>query len=363
MVPCPGDNGCCRQGISSRLCNIADHNGLAVCSTPFLLEKCAGRRIARCLQVRNAVRSLRKRGCACIVVYVWDFKLDVSTRVTQWNLKCYHIDDEYTWSETETPIPERERCLLSSVDQVFVHSERMFEKKGRLNPNTLLVPNGVDYAAYTATCQEPPDLASIPHPRIGCVGWVKRQLDLRLLLELSRRHSQWSFVFVGPSKPARHFGDQLATLEQLRKVPNVYFLGNKPVEELPSYTQYFDVGILCYCVNDYTKYINPLKLHEYLAAGIPAVGSDIPALRPFRDVVKIATTFDEWSDSLRAAIAPTAKSVEQRSARRAVANRYDWNQIVVTIVHAICARLGRRDIEPLLARHESKNVAHSGKCQ
>ena len=54
------------------------------------------------------------------------------------------------------------------------------------------------------------------------------------------------------------------------------------MSELPSYTQHMDVSMLCYKVDDYTKFIYPLKLHESLASGLPCVGAPIRTLQEFR---------------------------------------------------------------------------------
>ncbi len=114
------------------------------------------------------------------------------------SLACYHMDDEYTFSEEEVPTDLVETRLIKRVDQVFVHSRGLFEKKGGLNPRTMVVPNGVDYDAYALPHPEPDDLRSVPRPRIGYTGILKTQLDWLLLLRLARRHQEWSFVFVGP---------------------------------------------------------------------------------------------------------------------------------------------------------------------
>ena len=80
----------------------------------------------------------------------------------------------------------------------------MFERKGSINRHTLCVPNGVDYAAYTAPTEEPSDLRGIPHPRIGYIGWIKEQLDLPLVLTLAGRHPAWSsYSSARPERAAR----------------------------------------------------------------------------------------------------------------------------------------------------------------
>src|SRR5208283_729816 len=167
--------------------------------------------------------------------------------------------------------------LIRTVDQVFVHSPAMMERKGALNLETQFAPNGVDYRKYSTTTLEAAELQSVPKPRIGYTGNLKGVLDWRLLLELSRMHSEWSFVFVGRMLPQL---EVMEVREELSHRPNIYLLGPRPSELIPSYVQHFDVCIMPYKVDDYTKYIYPLKLHEYLASGNPVVGSPIPSLQP-----------------------------------------------------------------------------------
>jgi hypothetical protein len=99
------------------------------------------------------------------------------------------------------------------------------------------------------------------------------------------------------------------------------------VSELPAYTQHLDVCMLCYKVNDYTKFIYPLKLHEYLASGRPIVGSPIRAFQEFGHVVKLAGTVEEWSRALGACLEPVESSPSRVAERRNVARRYDWNDL------------------------------------
>ena len=47
---------------------------------------------------------------------------------------------------------------------------------------------------------------------------------------------------------------------------------------------------MCYEMNDYTKYIYPLKLHEYLASGRPAVATPIDSVVEHGDLVALAQT-------------------------------------------------------------------------
>jgi glycosyltransferase involved in cell wall biosynthesis len=74
----------------------------------------------------------------------------------------------------------------------------------------------------------------------------------------------------------------------------VHFLGRKPYSALPSYCAGIDVAILPFVINELTLASNPLKLREYLAAGLPVVTSDIPEVRRLSEHVRIGTSYEEF---------------------------------------------------------------------
>jgi glycosyltransferase involved in cell wall biosynthesis len=100
------------------------------------------------------------------------------------------------------------------------------------------------------------------------------------------------------------------------------------------------VCLLCYKINGYTKFIYPLKLHEYLASGRPVVGSPIRSLLEFSDVIALARTVEEWSEAMTISLASQASAPTQIEARQRVARQYDWETLVRRIVRTLCDRLG-----------------------
>ena len=288
-------------------------------------------------RLKRARRLLTKWGCKRIILYICRPYFERALHSIAFDLSTYHIDDEYSFSDVELPFDEREKRVIASVDQVFVHSTALLQKKGSLNQHTALVPNGVDYHAFACRAPEPADLMRVPRPRIGYTGYIKKQLDWPLLLQLARRHVQWSFVFVGAQNPHPEVQEAIQALSGQR---NAYFLGEKPTQELAVYPQHFDVCIMPYRVNDYTKYIYPLKLHEYLASGQPTVGTHICPLDPFADVVKLASTPEGWSDSIGEALSPAANTPASREARQAVARQHDWQPLADQMAEVMMRRLG-----------------------
>jgi len=298
----------------------------------------------------SASHMLRDRGCRKIILYLWRPEFEPVLRMIPFDLSCYHLEDEYSFSRVEKPTDPVEAKLLAEVDQVFILSPALYEKKGKLNPHTCYLPGAVDFAAYSQPLPEPMDLVPIPHPRIGYVGSLKWQIDWNLLLKLTHEHPAWSFVLVGPPSPHPEIDSALNELKGRR---NVHFLGGKPSTEMMVYPQHFDVCIMPYGNNDYTKFIYPLKLHEYLAGGKPIVGTPIASLAPLGDVVLLPKTAEEWAPAILKALSPSENTSERRAARRNFAKEHDWWVLVRKISDMLAQKLGP-EYADRLARHFSQ---------
>lgn len=284
-----------------------------------------------------ARKILIRKGCKKIVLYLWRPEFEPALDFIPSDLSCYHIDDEYSFSAQDSPISEDETKLISRVDQVFIHSPGLLEKKGNINPHTAFTPNGVDFKAYASEVPEPEDIRGIPHPRIGYSGRIKRQLDWQLLRELVTHHPEWNFVFVGASNGHE---DILGLIQDLSQRSNVRFLGDKTTSELAQYPQHFDVCVMPYIQDGYTKYIYPLKLHEYLASGRPVVGTPIPSLNPFRDSILLPNDVEQWAAAIAESLLPAANTSYKRMMRQEIAQKFDWEVITRHIAEEISSRLG-----------------------
>ena len=300
---------------------------------PAWLGRCTSRQ-----RLRRAHRRLVARGCSQIVLYLWRPEFAQAIAQIPHQLSCYHLDDEYSFSPLDVGLDPKEVQLIQSVGQVFIHSPAMMGKKGKLNSNTEFVPNGVDYEHYATPAPEPAELRDIPHPRIGYIGNLKKMLNWPLMLELSGRHPEWAFVFVGEVAPHPEIQ---GVLEELFRRRNVHWLAAKPSRELAPYGQHCDVLIMPYRLDDYTKYIYPLKLHEYLASGLPVVGAHVPAIETFEGTVLLANDSDEWSSAIQSALSPDENQPLRRETRRRIARMHDWDLLVERIAATIAKRLGR----------------------
>ena len=76
-------------------------------------------------------------------------------------------------------------------------------------------------------------------------------------------------------------GKTTVDLSALGRYKNIHILGRKPYADLPRYCKGFTVGIIPFVINELTLNVNPIKLREYLSAGLAVVSSDIPEVRSY----------------------------------------------------------------------------------
>jgi len=79
----------------------------------------------------------------------------------------------------------------------------------------------------------------------------------------------------------------------------------------------------------FTRYINPIKLLEYLAAGLPVVSTSIPEAAYYVPEVTLADTADEFARACRDAVGKG--SIQQRVRRSQCAVHVGWDAVVARI--------------------------------
>lgn len=235
-----------------------------------------------------------------------------------------------------------ERALLRKVDAVVATAARLVERKRSASGRGYYLPQGVNYEHFAAPRPVPPDMAALPRPIIGFAGGVGAAIDAPTIQALARANASGSLVLVGPVH-----GDT-STLY----APNVYLLGARSYAELPAYVQAFDVGIIPYVENDWTRAVDPLKLLEYLAAGIPVVTSPLPEVEKYRNVVRIASLGDPFAVAAMEAAMGEAPVARERARSVARANTWDsraarFLEIVGEIVAAKAASSGVAAAHPV----------------
>lgn len=193
---------------------------------------------------------------------------------------------------------------------------------------TFVMPNGCDTSHYRDVDRVAPALDHVPGRRTaGLVGHLSPRIDLALLEAVAA--TPLHLLMVGP----RVDGWGGARFDSLVAQPNVTWVGPQPYESLPSYLQVVDVGLTPYADTAFNRASSPLKTLEYLAAGRPAVSTDLPAARGLApDCVTTATSGQEFAD---AAVRLAATSHDLRDACRAEAERHSWRQRALELLDSL----------------------------
>jgi glycosyltransferase involved in cell wall biosynthesis len=291
--------------------------------------------LARC--IRRAMACLGVRAPILWLYHPWHVGL--VGRFGE-KLVCYHVHDEIADYPSNRPIRAYieacDRLLSRKADLIFASSSAQAARRRPLNEHTHFVPNAVDFDHFNKALDPglelPADVRQIPRPRVGYVGFLGFQIDVALLLTIALSRPDWHLVLVGPDCLGK--GEQCG---RLRCCPNVHFLGQKPVHDLPAYLKALDVALMPYDLTTHVSTSYPLKLHEYLAAGKAVVAVPLPELTPFQDLLYLAVSPDQFMRCVdRALVEKPGAMVDQRMA---AARQNTWDQRVEQVTALIRARL------------------------
>lgn len=207
----------------------------------------------------------------------------------------------------------REQRMMTACDLTVVVSEKLLEAKQRLARKIVLIPNGVDADLFGKDYKIPQALNSLVRPIIGYSGAIDTWFDLELVDYLARQRPNWSFVFIGPVR---------TSVKNVKRLKNVYFIGERPYEELPAYIAAFDCAIVPHKLTTFREFSDPLKVYEYLASAKPVVSTPIPALKRFGELVKLADNPQDFLNAIECEL--RSDSQEKRLERKRVAKVNDW---------------------------------------
>ncbi len=215
---------------------------------------------------------------------------------------------------------ETARTADAVVASSRVLKERLDELRGR--SDTVLIGNGVDLGNFES---KPGASPSGARPVLGYLGAVAPWLDFDLIADLAVAHGEWDIVLVGPV-----LGGAGRELARVLDLPNVSHRPPVPHEEVPRVLASFSLALIPFRINELTRGVNPNKLYEYLAAGLPVVTTDFSfEVKVHPEVVKavgraeFVRACEEFLDSDGGM--PGRNLLAARA--REIASEYDWGAI------------------------------------
>jgi len=233
-----------------------------------------------------------------------------------------YIDDAFGFTKFPAYVRGEWMATLRAADVVTVTAQALRDRIVEVVPREVhIINNGVEMAQFQhAGVERPADLPPSNRPIVIYVGAIARWMDFSLVQATCRALPEVSFVFVGPVQP-----EVRNAVETLRALGNCHVLGTKPYSAVPAYLRHADVGMIPFVRDRLTSAVNPVKLYEYSAAGIPTVSTFFADdLQEFGDVVLLAGNRAEFADQIQHALA-LARDGRLKEKLRTFAMAHDWD--------------------------------------
>ncbi|MEO1713356.1 MAG: glycosyltransferase [Bacteroidota bacterium] len=233
-------------------------------------------------------------------------------------LEIYYCYDEISaapWQKRHGAWAEK--AYAQKVDGIICSSAALQETKRALNPNCMVVNNGVEASFIDRLAACDPLAANRAQKVIGYVGSIDSRIDLELILPVIEAFANYTFRFVGRINSSE-------VESALKKCHNVELLGPKPLDELPEHLASFDVGIIPFKVDDFTAGIYPMKMNEYLAAGLPVVSTNFGDMSSFQELARLGNNAGEFIHHIEESIKQNNRAIQIE--RKAFAAQNTWVQ-------------------------------------
>jgi teichuronic acid biosynthesis glycosyltransferase TuaH len=171
-----------------------------------------------------------------------------------------------------------------------------------------VVPNGVDPAEWGGASGPPPSWAlQARRPLLVYTGTLDSRLDVPALLALAHELPDAEIALVGPLLEPDH-------LAPLNAASNIAIHPPLARAEVVALICRADVGLLPHRELALTRAMSPLKLYEYLAAGLPVVAADLPPVRGVDPSIVLVAPGGDYAAAAREALGRGRADGPQRAA-------------------------------------------------
>ncbi|MFD2933956.1 glycosyltransferase [Spirosoma flavum] len=229
----------------------------------------------------------------------------------------YYCFDEITAASWISRHGDRyESRYLQRVDAVITTSETLRRSKSILQPKAYCVKNGVNFDLFNQARQlaemQPP-----AKPIVGYLGTADNRINLDLVEHCVRTMPDVLFQFIGEV-------NEPSIKQRLSSYTNVEFIPPHQPAELPALLSKMKAAMIPFVCNEHTYTIYPLKINEYLAAGLPVVSTPFSILDDFDGVIELADSPIAFAQALRRALSDT--STQRLNERITMAKANSWQR-------------------------------------
>lgn len=220
--------------------------------------------------------------------------------------------------------------LIKKADLVVTNSLYYQEYCSKFNATSTYIGQGCKLNLFDpeSVVQVPDDLHHIPKPKVGYVGALdSSRLDHNIIRIIAEHNPNWQVVLVGPE-------DESFRQSKLHEIPNIHFLGARPIDLLPAYIKDFDVCMNPQQINFITNGNYPLKIDEYLAMGKATIATRTKAMQLFEKHVSLAETAEDYPTLIEHLLAEESDKNKIQS-RIIFAKSHTWENSIKLLYEAI----------------------------
>lgn len=230
------------------------------------------------------------------------------------DLASYPGIDARSFRDGEARLAQKADVCIASSRPLVGHLEELGARR------VVYWPNPADTDEYRAASER--RRRANERPVIGFVGAVsEHKVDLELVRQVALLRPEWRFPMVGPVG----IGLASSSIDTQAFPDNIEFWGLRTREQLPDIVAQFDVGSIPYLRNGYTHGVFPMKVFEYMGAGLPVVATPLPSLVGEVEHMRFADDAEGYVRAIEIALADDASSAR---ARREYADSFSWDRRV-----------------------------------
>lgn len=218
-------------------------------------------------------------------------------------------------------IEAAEAELIASADLVSATAGALAELPRARGARVVLLPNAADLRTF-----EPRPRAPSPEARIGYVGALGPWFDCAAVRAAAEAFPGWRFRLAG-----RVEAPEVAALGML---PNVELVGEIPFREVPGFLAGVDAALIPFQDLPLTRAVDPVKLYEALAMGLPVVARRLPETERWSPPrVYLYESPEELVRQVRRAVEEDSSAA--RSERRSAAEGESWDRRAEDLLAAV----------------------------
>jgi glycosyltransferase involved in cell wall biosynthesis len=216
-----------------------------------------------------------------------------------------------------------EARLIRQADLVCATAGLLAERPREVSPQVLLLPNGVDLGAFPGPVARDERNRAVT---IGYVGALGPWFDVEALEAAARALPGWRFRLAGQVEDP-----EVAALAGL---PNLETLGEIPFGDVPGFLSGLDVALVPFRDLPLTRAVDPVKLYEALAMGLPVVARRLPETARWSEpLVYLYDDPEGFVRQVRRAVAEQSPEIARE--RRRVAEGESWDRRASTLLASV----------------------------